>query len=73
MISTPLPFRLITHKTGEQVLQRMDTALGEDLLVRHTETQVEHGNSVLVRGLHGLGHTHRWRFHTGVVNGKTVQ
>ena len=63
----------LSLETGEQVLQRMDTALGEDLLVRYAETQVEHGNGVLVRGLHGLGHTHRRRSHAGVVNGKTVQ
>ncbi|MNP73587.1 hypothetical protein D3C76_1703260 [compost metagenome] len=64
---------MITHETGKQMLEGVDTALGEDLLVRHAETQIEHGNGVLVRGLHGLGDPDCRGCHTGVVNGKTVQ
>ncbi len=69
----PITVQVIPHETGKQVLKGMDASLGEDLLVGHTETQIEHGNGVLVRGLHGLGHAYRRGFHTGVVNGKTVQ
>ncbi len=69
----PIPIEMVTHKAGKQVLEGVDATLGEDLLVRHTETQIEHGNGVLVRGLHGLGHTYRRRGHASVVNGKTVQ
>src|SRR5690606_13660311 len=65
--------QVITHETGKEVLEGVNAAFGEDLLVRHTETQIEHGYGVLVRGLHSLGHAHCRRFHTGVVNGKTVQ
>ncbi|MNP75792.1 hypothetical protein D3C76_1729090 [compost metagenome] len=64
---------MIPHETGKQVLQGVDAAFGEDLLVRHAEAQIEHRDGVLARGLHGLGHPHGRGLHTGMVDGKTVQ
>ena len=55
------------------MLQSMYALLGQDLLIGQSEAQIKHGYGVIVRRSHGFGDAHRGCFHTGMINGKTVQ
>ena len=64
--------QVVTHEASEQVLQRMNAFLRHHFFVWHAEAQIEDGDRVAVRGVHGLRHADCRCFHTGMVDSKAI-
>ena len=63
---------MIAHKAREQMLQGVDTAFRHHFLVRYAEAQIENGDFIAMRRVHFLRDTHRWGFHSGMVDCETI-
>jgi hypothetical protein len=63
---------VVAHKTGEQVLQRVNAFFGQDFFVGNAKTQVKYGNGVAFGRGHGFCHAYGRGVHTGVVDFETV-
>ncbi len=57
MILNAIAVEMVTHKTRKQMLQSMNAFSGITSFIGHAETQVEYGNGVAMRRVHGLSNT----------------
>ncbi|MNO02623.1 hypothetical protein D3C81_2230840 [compost metagenome] len=63
---------MIAHKARKQVLQRMNTTLRHNFLVRYTETQIKDRDFITVRRVHSFCDANCRRFHSGMVDSKAI-
>ena len=68
-----LAVQVVTHKAGEQVLQRVNAALGHHFQVRAAKAQIKHRDGIAVRRLHGFRNADSRGCHTGMIDGKAIQ